>query len=159
NEVDERNDNELVEELRVRLRDSVRAHLIADVPVGVLLSGGVDSSTLAALAATESSGRISTFSIGFDERQFDERDRARLVAKQYATDHHEFVLKPDSVDLLPKLAAVFDEPFADASAIPTYVVSRLARQHVKVALSGEGGDELFGGYNYYAGHLLAPRVG
>jgi asparagine synthase (glutamine-hydrolysing) len=157
--VDRRDEHELVDELRTRLHDSVRAHLVADVPVGVLLSGGVDSSTLAAIAATESSGPISTFSIGFDEPRFDERERARLVAKRYATDHHELVLKPDSVELLPKLATVFDEPFADASAIPTYVVSRLAREHVKVALSGEGGDELFGGYNYYAGHLLAPRVG
>jgi asparagine synthase (glutamine-hydrolysing) len=149
----------LAEELRERLRDSVRAHLIADVPVGILLSGGIDSCALTALAAQESSDRVRTFTIGFDERHFDERSRARLVADRYGTDHHELVLRPDALELLPELVDVFDEPFADASAIPTYIVSRLARQHVKVVLSGEGGDEFFGGYNYYVGHRLAPIVG
>jgi asparagine synthase (glutamine-hydrolysing) len=148
----------LAEELRAALRDSVRAHLIADVPVGVLLSGGLDSATIAALAALESSAPVSTFTIGFQERQFDEREPARLVAERYGTDHHELVLRPDAAQLLPELADAFDEPFADSSAIPTYLVSRLARGQVKVALSGEGGDELFGGYNYYLGHLLAPRL-
>ena len=152
-------EEELAEELRERLRDSVRAHLIADVPVGVLLSGGIDSCTLAALAS-EVASPVRTFTIGFDERGFDERSLARLVAERYATDHHELVLRPDAVELLPALSAAFDEPFADSSAIPTYLVSQLARKHVKVALSGEGGDEFFGGYNYYAGHglarLLAP---
>jgi asparagine synthase (glutamine-hydrolysing) len=150
---------ELAEELRERLRDSVRAHLIADVPVGVLLSGGVDSCLLAALAS-EVAAPVRTFTIGFDERGFDERSLARLIATRYETDHHELLLRPDAVQLLPELAATFDEPFADSSAIPTYLVSELARRHVKVALSGEGGDEFFGGYNYYAGHglarLLAP---
>ena len=152
-------EEELAEELRGRLRDSVRAHLIADVPVGVLLSGGVDSSMLTALAAQEAGERISTFSIGFDERGFDERAQARLVAERYGTDHHELVLKPDAAELLPLLADVYDEPFADSSAIPTYLVSKLAREHVKVALSGEGGDELFGGYFNYVGHRLAPALG
>ena len=150
---------ELAEELRSRLRDSVAAHLISDVPVGVLLSGGVDSSALTAFAALESSRPVKTFSIGFDERAFDERDRARLVATRYATEHHELLVRPDAIELLPALAHVFDEPFADASAIPTYLVSKLAREHVKVALSGEGGDELFGGYNYYVGHALARHAG
>jgi asparagine synthase (glutamine-hydrolysing) len=150
-------EDELAVELRDRLRDSVRAHLIADVPVGVLLSGGIDSCSLAALAS-EVAGRVSTFTIGFDERAFDERDLARLVAERYATDHHELVVRPDVLELLPALAETFDEPFADSSAIPTYLVSQLARRHVKVALSGEGGDELFGGYNYYAGHALAGRL-
>ena len=156
-----RSDDEemLAEELRERLRDSVRAHLVADVPVGVLLSGGIDSSTVAALAAQESAGRISTFTIGFDERHFDERVGARMVADLYGTNHHELVVRPDAAHLLPELVEVFDEPFADESAIPTYLVSRLAREHVKVALSGEGGDEFFGGYNYYVGHRLAPIVG
>jgi asparagine synthase (glutamine-hydrolysing) len=148
----------LADELRTRLRDSVRMHLIADVPVGVLLSGGIDSSTIAALAAEESSERVSTFTIGFEERGFDEREPARLVAKRYGTDHHELVLRPDVAQLLPELVEAFDEPFADHSAIPTYLVSKLAREHVKVALSGEGGDELFGGYNYYVGHLLASPL-
>jgi asparagine synthase (glutamine-hydrolysing) len=153
-EVRTEGEDELAEELRERLRDSVRAHLIADVPVGVLLSGGVDSCTLAALAS-EVAAPVRTFTIGFDERGFDERSLARLIAQRYGTDHHELVLRPDAVQLLPALAAAFDEPFADASAIPTYLVSELARRHVKVALSGEGGDEFFGGYNYYAGHGLA----
>jgi asparagine synthase (glutamine-hydrolysing) len=152
-------ESELVEELRARLRESVRAHLVADVPVGVLLSGGIDSSVLAALAATESSKRLQTFSIGFEERAFDELEDARKVAERYDTDHHELVLRPDVADLLPKIVATFDEPFADSSALPTYVVSELAARHVKVGLSGEGGDELFGGYYTYVADLLAPRVG
>src|SRR5438477_1008289 len=150
---------ELVEELRARMRDSVRAHLLADVPVGVLLSGGVDSSLLAALAARETSEAVHTFTIGFAERSFDEREDARRVAERYATNHHELLLHPDPTLLLPTLAGAFDEPFADSSALPTYLVSQLAAEHVKVALSGEGGDELFGGYYTYAADLLADRVG
>ena len=152
-------ENELAEELRARLRDSVRAHLIADVPVGVLLSGGVDSGALAALAALESGERVQTFSIGFDEGSFDELAGARKVAERYDTDHHELTVRPDAAELLPKLAVAFDEPFADSSALPTYLVSELAARHVKVALSGEGGDELFGGYYTYVADLLAPRIG
>jgi asparagine synthase (glutamine-hydrolysing) len=150
---------ELAAELRDRLRDSVRAHLVADVPVGVLLSGGVDSSALAALAAEAGEERVRTFSIGFEERSFDELDRARLVARRYGTDHHELVLRPDATELLPRLVDAFDEPFADSSALPTYLVSQLAAEHVKVVLSGEGGDELFGGYYTYVADLLAPRLG
>jgi asparagine synthase (glutamine-hydrolysing) len=152
-------EDELAEELRARLRDSVRAHLIADVPVGVLLSGGVDSSLLAALAAQESSESVHSFSIGFEERSFDELEDARAVAAQYGTRHEELVLRPDAARLLPALADAFDEPFADSSALPTYLVSELASRHVKVALSGEGGDELFGGYYTYAADLLALRFG
>jgi asparagine synthase (glutamine-hydrolysing) len=150
---------ELVEELRARLRDSVRAHLVSDVPVGLLLSGGIDSATLAALAAEESSEPLRTFSIGFEERSFDELADARLVAERYGTRHRELVLRPDAALLLPALADAFDEPFADSSALPTYLVSELAARDVKVALSGEGGDELFGGYYTYAADLLAQRVG
>jgi asparagine synthase (glutamine-hydrolysing) len=150
---------ELVEELRARLRDSVRAHLVADVPVGVLLSGGVDSGVLAALAAQESSEPVRTFSIGFEEASFDELDGARAVSERYGTVHRELVLRPDAALLLPALAEAFDEPFADSSALPTYLVSQLAAEDVKVALSGEGGDELFGGYYTYAADLLALRVG
>jgi len=149
----------LAAELRERLRDSVRAHLVSDVPVGVLLSGGIDSSALAALAARESSYQVSTFSIGFQERAFNELDQARLVAEHYGTDHHELVVRPDAIELLPRLAEVFDEPFADSSALPTYLVSQLAAGTVKVALSGEGGDELFGGYHTYVADTLAPRIG
>ena len=150
---------ELVEELRARLRDSVRAHLVSDVPVGVLLSGGIDSSMLAALAAEEASEPLRTFSIGFEERSFDELADARLVAERYGTQHRELVLRPDAALLLPALAEAFDEPFADSSALPTYLVSQLAAEDVKVALSGEGGDELFGGYYTYAADLLAQRTG
>jgi asparagine synthase (glutamine-hydrolysing) len=150
---------ELVEELRARLRDSVRAHLVSDVPVGVLLSGGVDSALLAALAAEESSEPLRTFSIGFEERSFDELVDARRVAERYGTRHRELVLRPDAALLLPALAEAFDEPFADSSALPTYLVSELAASDVKVALSGEGGDELFGGYYTYVADLLAARLG
>ncbi len=150
---------ELVEECRARLRDSVRAHLVSDVPVGVFLSGGIDSGALTALAAQESAEPVRTFSIGFEERSFDELAGARAVASRYGTRHHELVLRPDAATLLPALAAAFDEPFADSSALPTYLVSRLAAGEVKVTLSGEGGDELFGGYHTYAADLLADRVG
>ena len=159
--LEERDDEEaeLVEELRSRVRDSVRAHLVSDVPVGVLLSGGVDSALLAALAADETSGPLRTFSIGFEERSFDELVDAGRVAERYGTQHRELVLRPDAALLLPALAEAFDEPFADSSALPTYLVSELAASDVKVALSGEGGDELFGGYYTYAADLLAQRVG
>src|SRR5207247_10843124 len=110
-------------------------------------------------AAEESPGAISTFSIGFEERSYNELDRARLVAERYGTDHHELVVRPNAAELLPLLAEVFDEPLADSSALPTYLVSELASQHVKVAMSGEGGDELFGGYYTYVADLLAPRLG
>jgi len=152
-------EDELAAELREVLDDSVRAHLVADVPVGVLLSGGVDSGGLAALAAAHSAEPVRSFSIGFEEEGFDELSRARLVAERYGTDHHELVVRPDTVELLPKLVEAFDEPFGDSSALPTYLVSELAAEHVKVALSGEGGDELFGGYYTYVADLLARRVG
>ncbi len=150
---------ELAAELREVLDDSVRAHLVADVPVGVLLSGGVDSGGLAALASRHVGEPLRTFSIGFEEEGFNELSRARLVAERYGTDHHELVLRPNAVELLPKLVEAFDEPFGDSSALPTYLVSELAVSEVKVALSGEGGDELFGGYYTYVADLLARRVG
>src|SRR3954451_8418117 len=149
-------EEELAEELRERLRDSVRAHLVADVPVGVFLSGGVDSGTLAALAAEATDRPVRTFSVGFEEASFDELEQARMPAQQYGTDHHEIVLRPDAAGLLPEIVAAFDEPFADSSALPTYAVSRLAAEHVKVVLSGEGADELFGGYFTYVADVLAP---
>jgi len=149
---------ELVEELRARLGDSVQAHLLSDVPVGVLLSGGVDSAALAAFAAQASAEPVHTFTIGFAERSFDERADARLVAERYGTKHHELLVRPDPEQLLQALAEAFDEPFADSSALPTYLVSQLAAEHVKVALSGEGGDELFGGYYTYSADLFADRL-
>src|SRR5690242_15028976 len=150
---------ELAAELREVLDDSIRAHLVADVPVGVLLSGGVDSGGIAALASRHAGEPLRTFSIGFEEEGFNELSRARLVAERYATDHHELILRPDAVELLPKLVEAFDEPFGDSSALPTYIVSELAAGQVKTALSGEGGDELFGGYYTYVADLLASRVG
>jgi len=150
---------DLATELHEVLDDSIRAHLVADVPVGVLLSGGVDSGGIAALASRHTDEPLRTFSIGFEEAGFDELSRARLVAERYGTDHHELVLRPDAVELLPRLVEAFDEPFGDSSALPTYLVSQLASEHVKTAMSGEGGDELFGGYYTYVADLLARRVG
>jgi asparagine synthase (glutamine-hydrolysing) len=149
----------LASELRERLDESVRAHLLADVPVGVFLSGGVDSSLITALAATASPRAVSTFSIGFRESSFNELPLAREVADRYGTNHHELVVTPNISELLPQLTAAFDEPFADSSAVPTFLVSRLASEHVKVVLSGEGGDEMFGGYETYAADELASRIG
>ncbi len=157
-EVRGEDERELAAELAGRLRDSVRAHLVSDVPVGVWLSGGVDSGLLAALAAEASGERLRTFSIGFEERSFDELDRARLVAGRLGADHHEAVIGPRDAESLPTIAAAFDEPYADSSSLPTWAVAQLTRRHVKVALSGEGGDELFGGYHTYAADLLAPRL-
>ncbi len=156
---DDADEAELVEECRARLADSVRAHLVSDVPVGVLLSGGVDSGALTALAAQESPEPLRTFSIGFEEEAFNELDDARAVAERYGTIHRELVLRPDAALLLPALAAAFDEPFADSSSLPTYLVSQLAARDVKVALTGEGGDELFGGYHTYVADIYAERYG
>ena len=144
-----RSEDETVEELRAKLQESVRYHLVSDVPVGAFLSGGIDSSAVVASMAASSSSRIKTFSIGFREEEFNELPYARLVAQRFGTDHHELVLQPDVAALLEHLAWDLDEPFGDSSAIPTYMVSRLAGQHVKVVLSGDGGDELFGGYDKY----------
>jgi asparagine synthase (glutamine-hydrolysing) len=145
-------------ELRERLRDAVRAHLVSDVPLGAFLSGGVDSSTVVALMSEVSEEPVRTFSIGFEAKEHDERPFARLVAERFRTDHHEFVLEPDAVDVLPKLVSHFHEPFADSSALPTYYVSKLARDSVKVALSGDGGDEMFFGYTSFQGVELARHV-
>jgi asparagine synthase (glutamine-hydrolysing) len=143
------------DELQHVLTDAVRAHLISDVPLGAFLSGGIDSSLVVALMSRVSGGRVKTFSIGFDEPQYDELAYARQVAERYGTDHHEDVVRPDGVAVLDTLVSHFDEPFGDASAIPTWYVSQLAAKHVTVVLSGDGGDELFGGYDRY---LQDPRV-
>jgi asparagine synthase (glutamine-hydrolysing) len=136
--------------LRWHLTDAVRSHLVSDVPIGAFLSGGVDSSAVVALMAQATEGRVRTFSIGFDEGDFDELAHAREVARRYDTQHFEYVVKANALEMLPRLAWQFDEPFADSSALPTYYVSRITREHVTVALSGDGGDENFVGYTRYA---------
>jgi asparagine synthase (glutamine-hydrolysing) len=141
--------------LREVLSDAVRSHLVSDVPLGAFLSGGVDSSLVVGLMAETSGARVKTFSIGFEDAAFDELPYARRVAEHFGTDHHEFVVKPDGLGILDRLIGHFDEPFADPSAIPTWYVSEMARRHVTVVLSGDGGDELFGGYDRYLPH---PRV-
>lgn len=138
---------------RTRLRelfdDSVRRRLEADVPLGAFLSGGIDSSCVVASMALQTREPVKTFSIGFEEADFNELPYARMVAEKYKTDHHEIIVKPDSIALIERLVRHFDEPFGDASAMPTFIVSEFAARHVKVALSGDGGDELFGGYTRF----------
>ncbi len=150
-EPDERStEQELVERLTHLLAESVSLHQISDVPVGAFLSGGIDSSTVAAMMSRSRRGdRIKTFSIGFSEADFDELAHARRVAALLGTDHHDLVLRPDVVQMTEDLAWYLDEPFGDTSAIPTYMVSKLASEHVKVVLTGDGGDELFAGYDKY----------
>lgn len=140
-----------------KLRESVRIRLMSEVPLGAFLSGGIDSSVVVALMSEASAERVKTFSIHFEDQGFSEIEYARAVAQRYSTDHHEFTVRPDPRDVLPKLARQFDEPFADSSAIPTYYVSKMAREHVTVALSGDGGDEIFGGYQAYRAALAAER--
>ncbi|MBV9535210.1 MAG: asparagine synthase (glutamine-hydrolyzing) [Solirubrobacterales bacterium] len=146
-------------QLREALIDAVRSHLVSDVPVGAFLSGGIDSSALVALMSKSVDEPVRTFSIGFVDPRYSELPKARLIAHRYRTQHHELVVEPESVELLPRLVRHFDEPFADASALPTYHVSRLAREHVKVALAGDGGDELFLGYTLFRGLKVAHLAG
>jgi asparagine synthase (glutamine-hydrolysing) len=148
-----RSEEECLEELEQRLAEAVRIRLIADVPLGALLSGGTDSSTVVALMARASSRPVKTFSIGFLNDEFNEAPYAKLVAQRFGTEHHELILEPDVVDTLETLTRSMEEPFGDSSMLPTYYISRLARQHVTVALSGDGGDEAFGGYERYQVHL------
>jgi asparagine synthase (glutamine-hydrolysing) len=137
------------EALLERLREAVRLRLISDVPLGAFLSGGVDSSGIVALMASLSNAPVKTFSIGFDDKDFDELPYARLVAQRYATDHHEFIVRPDARDIFSNLVWHYNEPYADPSAIPTYYLAELARRHVTVALNGDAGDENFAGYRRY----------
>jgi asparagine synthase (glutamine-hydrolysing) len=143
--------------IRETFDEAVRIRMIADVPLGAFLSGGLDSSSVVASMALQSPEPVKTFSIGFEEAGFNELPQARLVARKFGTEHHEILVKPDSVALVERLVRHFDEPFGDASAIPTFIVSRFAARHVKVVLTGDGGDEIFGGYESQRSALQVAR--
>lgn len=147
-----KSEEECLEALEARLFEATKIRLISDVPLGAFLSGGVDSSTIVGLMARASSGPVKTFSIGFKKDDFNESDYARIVAKKFETDHHEMILEPDVVHTVEHLTSSLEEPFGDSSMLPTYYVSQMARQHVTVALSGDGGDEIFAGYDRYRIH-------
>ncbi len=148
-------EQEIVEQVYELVKEAVKIRLISDVPLGAFLSGGIDSSIVVALMSQLVSEPVKTFSIGFKEASFDELKYAQLIAKHFRTDHHEFIVKPDALTILPELIWYFDEPFADSSAIPTYYVAKMTRQHVTVALNGDGGDEAFAGYERYFASRLA----
>jgi asparagine synthase (glutamine-hydrolysing) len=149
---------ELERELLDQITRAVRRRMVADVPLGAFLSGGVDSSAVVAAMAEASSEPVKTFSIGFEDEAFNELPSARLIADRYATDHHEFVVEPNAVELIPRIVRHHGEPFADSSAIPTFYLSEMTRRHVTVALNGDGGDESFAGYVRHTANALAGRL-
>ncbi len=148
---------EWIERINSKLSETVKCHMIADVPLGAFLSGGVDSSAVVANMAKLSDRSIKTFSIGFKEEKYNELNYARIVSEKYKTDHHEFVLEPTSINIISDLVNMYDEPFADSSAIPTYFLSKLTREYVTVAMSGDGGDEIFAGYSSYRKAALIQK--
>jgi asparagine synthase (glutamine-hydrolysing) len=148
---------EAVDQAEALLTEAVRLRIRADVPVGVFLSGGIDSGLVAAITSKLVGGCL-TLSVGFDEESFDERPSARQVARRYGTEHHECVLRPDVVSLIPRMAWHYDQPFGDASAIASFALAAYARQHVKVVLNGDGGDEVFGGYRRHIASRIASRI-
>ena len=146
---------EASQELMDRLKKAVQVRLVSDVPLGAFLSGGIDSSVTVALMAELGVSPLKTFSIGFQEEEYNELPYARLVARQYRTEHHEFVVSPQASDLFSKLVWHYNEPFADPSAIPTFYLAEMTRKHVTVALNGDGGDEDLAGYDRYVANVLS----
>ncbi len=157
-ELEPRSDEEWLELVRGRVTGAVERRLVADVPLGALLSGGIDSSVVVALMAQASSRPVRTFTVGFGEPRYDERPYARAVAERFATEHTEVVLEPDVAATLPRLAEAYDEPHGDEAALPLYLICEAARREVTVALTGDGGDESFAGYERYLAHRLAGRL-
>jgi asparagine synthase (glutamine-hydrolysing) len=149
---------ELHEPILQAVKSATQRRLIADVPVGAFLSGGIDSSAVVAAMAQSSTAPVKTFSVGFDHGSFDELQHARRVAELYGTDHHEFVVRPDAIAVVPRIVRHYGEPFADSSAIPCFYLAEVTRRHVTVALNGDGGDESFGGYTRYVANRLAGRL-
>ncbi len=147
-----------IKRIRELLEDAVKVRLMSEVPLGAFLSGGIDSSVVVGLMSQIQSQPVKTFSIGFEEDDYSELAYARQVARHFGTDHHEFIVRPNLIDVLPQLAWAYDEPFGDSSALPTYYVSKLAREHVTVVLSGDGGDEIFGGYTHYLREMQISRL-
>jgi asparagine synthase (glutamine-hydrolysing) len=147
-----------IERTRTLLKEAVKVRLMSDVPLGAFLSGGIDSRVVVALMSELTARPVQTFSIGFEQDNYSEFPYARRIAHQFGTDHHEFVIRPELVSALPELVWAYDEPFADPSVLPTYYLSKLAREYVTVALSGDGGDEIFGGYNQYRRQLRIERL-
>jgi asparagine synthase (glutamine-hydrolysing) len=147
-----------IERTRALLKDAVEVRLMSEVPLGAFLSGGIDSSIVVGLMSSVMSQPVKTFSIGFEEDDFSELPYARQVARRFGTDHHEFFVRPERISVLPELVWAYDEPFADSSMLPTYYVSKLAREHVTVVLTGDGGDEIFGGYTHYRREWLISRI-
>ncbi len=148
-------EGEAAEEVVCRLREAIRLRLVSDVPLGVFLSGGIDSAAVVALMSQELGSPIKTFSIGFEEEAYNELPYARLVANRFHAEHHEFIVRPDALAILPKIVWHYGEPFSDSSAIPSFYLAEMTRQYVTVALNGDGGDENFAGYDRYVGNQLA----
>jgi asparagine synthase (glutamine-hydrolysing) len=147
-----------IERTRDLLEDAIKVRLMSEVPLGVFLSGGLDSSVVVGLMSQMTKQPVQTFSIGFDEDDFSELPYARKVARHFGTDHHEFCVRSDLISVLPQLVWAYDEPFGDSSMLPTYYVSKLAREHVTVVLTGDGGDEIFGGYDHYEREYITNRI-